>query len=73
MIFWQKAANYTPQIDLWREKNDTLAYDLAITTLAGARIVVRQSCLSSVHRRSTVTILDFRTADLRFFTKKSQL
>ncbi len=43
MIFWQKAANLTPQIYLWREKYDTLAYDRAITTFA-----LRSNCSSAI-------------------------
>jgi len=44
-IFSKKAPNLTPQIELWGEKYDNFAYDRTITTFAGDRIVVRQSCM----------------------------
>ena len=39
-----------PQIHLRGEKYDAFAYDIKITTFAGDRIVVGQSCIEPVHR-----------------------
>ncbi|WP_333335656.1 hypothetical protein [Microcoleus sp. LAD1_D3] len=57
-MFPQKATNLTPQRHLWGEKYDNFAYDRTITTFAGDRIVVRQSCM--------VWCIDDRLNNFRF-------